>query len=159
MHAHTDFSQGALVGSARSARLLRLTEPAHPDKTPVILVSDLTDSTRVNHLARICQLSSFFALEGRPLYLVQWARPWVEGGGERFSPLIRDLNGLIRASLPGNAPVHFVTLGSGALIGFKWLTHCQREAAPAPVKVKEKVCTVNTRRGAEIVKTEIPCTN
>ncbi|MES0825984.1 Flp pilus assembly protein CpaB [Ruegeria sp. SCP11] len=30
---------------------------------------------------------------------------------------------------------------------------------PAPAAVKEKVCTVNTRRGGEIVKTEIPCTN
>ncbi len=34
-----------------------------------------------------------------------------------------------------------------------------KEAAPAPVKVEEEVCTVNTRRGAEIVKTVIPCTN
>ncbi|WP_037310697.1 Flp pilus assembly protein CpaB [Ruegeria halocynthiae] len=33
------------------------------------------------------------------------------------------------------------------------------EAAPAPVKAQEEVCTVNTRRGAEIVKTVIPCTN
>jgi len=33
------------------------------------------------------------------------------------------------------------------------------EVAPEPVAVQEKVCTVNTRRGAEIVKTEIPCTN
>ncbi len=34
-----------------------------------------------------------------------------------------------------------------------------KESAPAPVQVEEEVCTVNTRRGAEIVKTVIPCTN
>ncbi|WP_171121857.1 MULTISPECIES: Flp pilus assembly protein CpaB [unclassified Ruegeria] len=34
-----------------------------------------------------------------------------------------------------------------------------KEAAPAPVQVQEEVCTVNTRRGGEIVKTVIPCTN
>ncbi|MCG7518730.1 Flp pilus assembly protein CpaB [Ruegeria sp. Ofav3-42] len=34
-----------------------------------------------------------------------------------------------------------------------------KEAAPAPVAPEEKVCTVNTRRGGEIVKTVIPCTN
>lgn len=33
------------------------------------------------------------------------------------------------------------------------------EAAPAPVVPKEKVCTVRTRRGSEIVETPIPCTN
>ncbi|MFY2824025.1 Flp pilus assembly protein CpaB [Ruegeria sp. MALMAid1280] len=34
-----------------------------------------------------------------------------------------------------------------------------KESAPAPAPVAEKVCTVNTRRGGEIVKTQIPCTN
>lgn len=34
-----------------------------------------------------------------------------------------------------------------------------KEAAPTPVAQEEKVCTVNTRRGGEIVKTVIPCTN
>ncbi|WP_170426696.1 Flp pilus assembly protein CpaB [Ruegeria arenilitoris] len=34
-----------------------------------------------------------------------------------------------------------------------------KEVAPAPAPVPERVCTVNTRRGGEIVKTQIPCTN
>ncbi len=33
------------------------------------------------------------------------------------------------------------------------------EQAPAPEVVEEKVCTVRTRRGGEIVETPIPCTN
>jgi len=33
------------------------------------------------------------------------------------------------------------------------------EVAPAPAAPKEKVCTVRTRRGGEIVLAEIPCTN
>ncbi len=33
------------------------------------------------------------------------------------------------------------------------------EAAPAPVQAPEPVCTIRTRRGGEIVTTEIPCTN
>lgn len=33
------------------------------------------------------------------------------------------------------------------------------ETKPEPVKVEQEICTVNTRRGAEIVKTVIPCTN
>ncbi|WP_170465533.1 Flp pilus assembly protein CpaB [Ruegeria arenilitoris] len=34
-----------------------------------------------------------------------------------------------------------------------------KEVAPAPAPVQERICTVNTRRGGEIVKTQIPCTN
>ncbi|MBO9444351.1 Flp pilus assembly protein CpaB [Ruegeria sp. R14_0] len=34
-----------------------------------------------------------------------------------------------------------------------------QEVAPAPAPAPERVCTVNTRRGGEIVITEIPCTN
>ncbi|WP_170456149.1 Flp pilus assembly protein CpaB [Ruegeria arenilitoris] len=33
------------------------------------------------------------------------------------------------------------------------------EAAPAPKKEAEKVCTIRTRRGDQIVETPIPCTN
>ncbi|MEM6657238.1 MAG: Flp pilus assembly protein CpaB [Pseudomonadota bacterium] len=33
------------------------------------------------------------------------------------------------------------------------------DAAPAPVQQKKQVCTIRTRRGGEIVVTEIPCTN
>ncbi len=33
------------------------------------------------------------------------------------------------------------------------------EAAPAPVRVEKKVCTIRTRRGGETVETPIPCTN
>lgn len=33
------------------------------------------------------------------------------------------------------------------------------EAAPAPEAVAEKVCTIRTRRGAEVVNLPIPCTN
>ncbi|WP_171100373.1 MULTISPECIES: Flp pilus assembly protein CpaB [unclassified Ruegeria] len=34
-----------------------------------------------------------------------------------------------------------------------------KEAAPAPAPVPERVCTIKTRRGGEIVETPIPCTN
>ncbi len=34
-----------------------------------------------------------------------------------------------------------------------------KEAAPAPKKAQERVCTIRTRRGGEIVETPIPCTN
>jgi pilus assembly protein CpaB len=33
------------------------------------------------------------------------------------------------------------------------------EAAPAPVAAAKKVCTIRTRRGAEVVNLPIPCTN
>jgi len=33
------------------------------------------------------------------------------------------------------------------------------DAVPAPQAVKEKVCTIRTRRGAEVVNLPIPCTN
>ncbi|MEP1765336.1 MAG: Flp pilus assembly protein CpaB [Sulfitobacter sp.] len=33
------------------------------------------------------------------------------------------------------------------------------DAAPAPIAEKEKVCTIKTRRGAEVVNLPIPCTN
>lgn len=33
------------------------------------------------------------------------------------------------------------------------------ESAPAPAAVEEKVCTIRTRRGAEVVNLPIPCTN
>lgn len=35
----------------------------------------------------------------------------------------------------------------------------QEAAAPAPEPVKEKVCTIRTRKGAEVVNIPIPCTN
>ncbi len=35
----------------------------------------------------------------------------------------------------------------------------QEAAAPAPPPVKEKVCTIRTRKGAEVVNIPIPCTN
>ncbi|MCX8508749.1 MAG: Flp pilus assembly protein CpaB [Rhodobacteraceae bacterium] len=33
------------------------------------------------------------------------------------------------------------------------------EAAPAPVAAPEKVCTIKTNKGGEVVETQIPCTN
>lgn len=33
------------------------------------------------------------------------------------------------------------------------------EVAPAPAVVEDKVCTIKTRRGADVIETPIPCTN
>jgi pilus assembly protein CpaB len=33
------------------------------------------------------------------------------------------------------------------------------EVAPAPAVVEDKVCTIKTRKGAEVIETPIPCTN
>lgn len=134
MDAENTMSQGALAGSARTARLLRLNDHAHGANAPVILISDLTDGTRSDILIRISQVASLLARRNRPLYLVRWTRPWREGGGERFSPLVRDLDGLIRSVLPRSNSFHLATLGSGALIGFKWLTHGAREGHPVPAR-------------------------
>jgi len=35
----------------------------------------------------------------------------------------------------------------------------EETVAEAPKKVEEKVCTIRTRRGAEVVNLPIPCTN
>ncbi|SFM70435.1 hypothetical protein [Shimia aestuarii] len=133
MDAEFSMSYGTLAGSTRTTRLLRLTDQAHGQKAPLVLISDLTDVGRSDILIRVRQVASLLTLRERPLYLVHWARPWREGGGERFSPLVRDLDALIRSVLPNAGAMHIATFGSGALIGFKWLAHCTREGNPVPV--------------------------
>lgn len=134
MDAEFSMSYGTLAGSTRTTRLLRLTDYAHCQKAPLVLISDLTGARRSDILIRVRQVASLLALRDRPLYLVHWARPWREGGGERFSPLVRDLDALIRSVLPNAGAMHLATLGSGALVGFKWLTRGTREGNPVPVR-------------------------
>ncbi|WP_170572869.1 Flp pilus assembly protein CpaB [Ruegeria atlantica] len=59
---------------------------------------------------------------------------------------------LALVGVQGDTVASAIEVNQQKLLGLK-------EAAPTPVAVQKKVCTVNTRRGGEIVKTEIPCTN
>ncbi|MEP2533143.1 hypothetical protein [Shimia sp.] len=96
-------------------------------QAPVIVISDLAQSPGARRLIAPMHLAPLMSDIQRDLYVIQWAREWQAGGGERFNPILRDLDLLIGSATPDAGKIHLVSLGSGAIPAFKWLTYCARE--------------------------------
>lgn len=80
----------------------------------------------------------------------------VEGTPQQVAALaLAQRTGRLTLSLVGSGDelaIEPIEIDRNALLGIE-------EAAPAPVVEKERVCTVRTNKGGEIVETVIPCTN
>ncbi|MCB2117391.1 MAG: Flp pilus assembly protein CpaB [Rhodobacteraceae bacterium] len=80
----------------------------------------------------------------------------IEGTPQQVAALaLAQQTGALTLSLVGTndqEQIGAVEIDRNALLGIQ-------EAAPAPVAEAEKVCTIRTNKGGEIVETVIPCTN
>ena len=125
---------GPLVGSARTARLYGRAVGSGPAGATALILPSLECDPPSDRFATAAQLFTAFGHgTRRNVCHLQWDRHWCRGGGERFSPLVRDLDRVVTGGLPDTSgPVHLVALGSGALVALKWFTHRQREKQPAP---------------------------
>ncbi len=125
---------GPLVGSARTARLNGKPVGSGPPGATAVILPDLERDPPSDRFATAAQLFTAFGHGARRnVCHLQWDRPWCHGGGERFSPHVRDLDRLLTERLTDTSgPIHLVAMGTSTLVALKWFTHRQREKQPAP---------------------------